>query len=158
MIHINGFYEFLNEEKDGDTIVYHGSTKELWNDGSIFLDVDGVSTLYLTDFYDVAVRFAYRSADAEAHRTYNQMVENGMDIYDENGEYLQLEEMPQCIVCSIRLSELLKLSNIEFYPDWGAVPQKDDTWRDTLKKTNTFCIEGDIQAIKHLFTIEDVDY
>ena len=106
-----------------DFMIFHGTCSEKWSEVHLH-----PKDLYLTDKLSIAKNYA--------------------------DEWL-LEGMRPLIV-GFRLSDLVK-SDVTLEPNWETVCQAEDglwgnrqfsTWKDTLDANATFCVRGDIEAIK----------
>jgi hypothetical protein len=149
---INESQQSVFDIKENEIEVYHGTTLTFWNKD--WTEEDGNSTLYLTSNYNGAVMFAEASADSDITQAYEEAMEEGIDIQNEDGSYIDIGYKPTMIVVSIRLHELMK-HNFEFQPDWNAEDVVDDTtWVETFRKYGSFCVYGDVKSLKHLFKID----
>lgn len=118
----------VNTSIDG-LVVYHGICREKWSNG-----YSHPTELYLTDELSIAANYA------------NEWAGEGMTP----------------MIVSFLLSDMVN-AKLELQPNWETVGQAEDglwgeevkfaTWEDTIKANATFCVHGNIEKVKNLANI-----
>lgn len=117
------------------TTLYHGTSTLAWKKTD-----DAV--LFLTVSRDDAENYASETAIEDVYNKY------GDDFMDENGKEKPAPSEP--IIVTFQMADLLKLTGVEFQPDWGWDGSDGATWQESIKAVGSFCIAGFQEAYKGL--------